>query len=156
LHVKISSVESDDVDEKVVCMEDLEKRKEVYGICEECNEPGTGRGWCQPCNAKRFEKNFKNWTSRKEDIDELIQHSQFNAVHSTKCLEWIPYEKFQNITHITDGDFSRIYSATWQEGYICYWDIEKHDWKRISEQVALKVVNISSEYTNFLNEVIIK
>ncbi|CAB4381599.1 unnamed protein product [Rhizophagus irregularis] len=38
---------------KVVYMNDLEKRKQVYGICGECNEPGTGRNWCRPCNAKR-------------------------------------------------------------------------------------------------------
>jgi hypothetical protein len=30
---------------EVVYMEDLEKRKEVYGICGECNEPGTGEYW---------------------------------------------------------------------------------------------------------------
>ena len=54
-------------------MEDLEKRKEAYGICGECNEPDTGDRWCQPCNAKRFKENFKNWTSGNKDIDELIQ-----------------------------------------------------------------------------------
>jgi hypothetical protein len=36
---------------------------------------------CQPCNAKRFKENFKNWTSGNKDIDELIQYSQLNAVH---------------------------------------------------------------------------
>ena len=41
-------------------MKDLEKRKEAYGICGECNEPGTGVLWCQPCNAKRIKENFKN------------------------------------------------------------------------------------------------
>ncbi len=30
-------------------MEDIEKRKEVYGICGECYEPGAGWHWCQPC-----------------------------------------------------------------------------------------------------------
>ncbi|PKY63484.1 hypothetical protein RhiirA4_492568, partial [Rhizophagus irregularis] len=39
VHVKISSVESSDVDKKVICMEDLEKRKEIFGICAECDEP---------------------------------------------------------------------------------------------------------------------
>ncbi len=38
-------------------MKDLEKRKEVYGICGECHEPGTGYRWCKPCNAKRFKEN---------------------------------------------------------------------------------------------------
>src|SRR5438445_686946 len=64
-------------------MEDIEKRKEVYGICGECNEPGTGLLWCQPCNAKRFEENFKNWTSGNKNVDEFIQQSQLNAVHHT-------------------------------------------------------------------------
>ena len=40
-------------------MDDLEKRKQVYGICGECNEPGTGEDWCQSCNAKRFKKILK-------------------------------------------------------------------------------------------------
>ena len=72
---------------KIVHMDDLEKRKEAYGICGECNEPGTGINWCKPCNAKRFTENFKNWTSRNKDIDEFIQQSQLNAVYYTKYLE---------------------------------------------------------------------
>ncbi|RGB25986.1 kinase-like domain-containing protein [Rhizophagus diaphanus] len=134
-------------------MEDLEKRREVYGICGECNEPGTGKEWCQPCNAKRFKKNFKNWFSGNKKIDELIQQSQLNAVHYTKCLEWIPYENFKNVTYITRGGFSHIYSADWP-GYIRYWDIENQNWKRTSEKVVLKILNKSfNAITDFLDEV---
>ncbi|UZO22490.1 uncharacterized protein OCT59_014852 [Rhizophagus irregularis] len=86
--------ELNDDDEKIVYMYDLEKRKQVYGICGECNEPGTGRRWYQPCNAKR------------------------------NCLEWIPYENFQNITYMAEGGFSKIYSAERLEGHIKYWNIE--------------------------------
>src|SRR5437660_12284079 len=114
--------------DKIVYMEELEKRKEAYGICGECNEPGTGGEWCQPCNAKRFKENFKNWTSGNKDVDELIQCSQLNAVHRTKCLEWIPFENFQNVTYITKGGFGKIYSAEWSEGTIQLWDIEKEKW----------------------------
>ena len=136
-------------------MEDLEKRKQVYGICGECNEPGTGEDWCQPCNAKRFKENFKNWTSGNKDIDELIQHSQLNAVEHTKCLEWIPFEKFQNVTYITRGGFGKIYSAEWPEGNIDRWDIENQKWYRFtSVRVALKSLDNSSEIsTDFLSEV---
>ncbi|UZO00032.1 uncharacterized protein OCT59_001286 [Rhizophagus irregularis] len=67
--------------EKVVYMNDLKKGKQVYEICGDCNEPGTGKYWCQPCNAKRFKDNFKNWTSGNKDNDEFIQQSQLNAVH---------------------------------------------------------------------------
>ena len=133
-------------------MEDLEKRREAYGICRECNEPGTGWSWCQPCNAKIFKENFKNWTSGNKDIDEFIQHSQLNAVHCSKCLEWIPFENFQDVNYVTRGGFGKIYSAEWPEGYICYWDIENQKWYRIKYyKYALKSLNNSSD---FLNEVI--
>ncbi|CAB4380455.1 unnamed protein product [Rhizophagus irregularis] len=158
-HVTVSSInsatKSEEIDDSVIYMDDIEKRKEVYGICGECNEPGTGEKWCQSCNAKKFEENFKNWTSGNKDIDELIQHSQLNAVEHSKYLEWIPYEKFQNVTYITRGGFGKIYSAEWPEGYIHYWDIENQKWYRFtSKKVALKSLDNSSEIsTDFLNEI---
>ena len=136
-------------------MEDLEKRKKAYGVCGECNEPGTGSRWCQSCNAKRFKKDFKNWTSGNKDIDEFIQHSQLNAVHHTKYLEWIPFENFQNVEYITRGGFGKIYSAGWSEGYIDSWNIENQKWNKYSNRsVALKSLDNSSDISNdFLNEV---
>src|ERR1044071_8124148 len=159
-HVTMSSIDSATKPEesyhKIVYMEELEKRKEAYGICGECNEPGTGKYWCQPCNAKRLEENFKNWTSENKDIDELIQQSQLNAVFSMKCLEWIPFEKLQNVTYITRGGFGKIYSADWPEGFIWYWNIENQVWKKFTNwKVALKSLDNSSDIgTDFLNEVI--
>src|SRR5690349_17261192 len=55
-----------------------------YDVCEECIQPNTGgepygNGWCQSCNAKHFQQNFKNWTSGNHDIDEFIQNSQLKA-----------------------------------------------------------------------------
>ena len=159
-HVIMSSInlatKPEESNEKIVYMEDLEKRKEAYGICGECDEPGTGQLWCQSCNAKRFEENFKNWTSGNKVIDEFIQQSQLNAVHATKCLEWIPFEKFQNVTYITRGGFGKVYSADWPEGFIESWDIENQEWTRNSnKRVALKSLDNSSDMgKDFLNEVI--
>ncbi|POG65395.1 hypothetical protein GLOIN_2v1483159 [Rhizophagus irregularis DAOM 181602=DAOM 197198] len=127
-HVTVSSsTESDDIVEQIVHIEDLEER-EVY-ICIESNEPGTEKEWCQHCNARRVKKNFKNWTSEKKDIDELIQNSQINTVHSTKFLEWIPYENLQNIVNINEESSSKIYSAYWPEGNIY---IKNKEWRRYS------------------------
>jgi hypothetical protein len=136
-------------------MEDLEKRKEVYGICKECNEPRTGKEWCQLCNAKRFKENFKNWTSGNKDIDELIKQTQLSAIHYRKYLEWIPFENFENIVYVTKGGFGKIYSANWPEGYIKFWNTEKQKWfKRPNVKVALKSLDNSSDIsTDFLNEV---
>ncbi|RGB43384.1 kinase-like domain-containing protein [Rhizophagus diaphanus] len=159
LHVTIptidSTIESENVDESVVYIGDLEKRKQAYGICGECKEPGTGEKWCQSCNARRFKDNFKNWTSGNKDIDEFIQQSQLNAVYYTKYLEWIPFEKFQNITYIAEGGFGKIYSAEWPEGYIFYWDIENQSWYRyMTDKYALKSLNNSSDIcSDFLNEI---
>ncbi|EXX75020.1 uncharacterized protein OCT59_005785 [Rhizophagus irregularis] len=139
---------------KKVNIMDLEKRKELYGVCGECNEPGTGLYWCQPCNAKRLKENFKNWTSGNKNIDELIQQSQLNAFIYIKCLEWIPFEKFENVTYLTRGGFSKIYLADWPEGKIEHWDIENQEWVRVSRKVALKSLNNSSNISNdFLNEI---
>ncbi|GBC52556.1 kinase-like domain-containing protein [Rhizophagus irregularis DAOM 181602=DAOM 197198] len=155
LHVTISTIGSTtESAEEIVYMEDLEKRKQVYGICGECNEPGTGWCWCQPCNAKRFKDNFKNWTSGNKDIDEFIQQSQLNAVCFNKYLEWIPFENFKDITYITRGGFGKIYSAEWPEGYIYSWNIENQEWVRYSKKVALKSLdNSSCISTEFLNEI---
>ncbi|CAB5393021.1 unnamed protein product [Rhizophagus irregularis] len=42
-HVTISTIDStinsENIDERVVYIEDLEKRKQAYGICGECKEP---------------------------------------------------------------------------------------------------------------------
>ncbi|POG61640.1 kinase-like domain-containing protein [Rhizophagus irregularis DAOM 181602=DAOM 197198] len=140
VHVTISTIGSttesaEEIDDRIVYMEDLEKRKQIYGICGECNEPGTGKRWCQPCNAKRFKDNFKNWTSGNKDIDEFIQQSQLNAVYFKKYLEWIPFEKFKDITYITRGGFGKIYSAKWPEGYIESWDIKNQKWERCSIKI---------------------
>ena len=134
-------------------MDDLEKREQVYGICGECNEPGTGYKWCQHCNAKRFKNNFKNWTSGNKNIDEFIQQSQLNAVHFSNYLEWIPFENFKNVTCITKGIFGNICSAEWPEGCIRSWDIENQKWNRDSNIViALKSFGT---YKNIdLNEVV--
>ncbi|CAB5380022.1 unnamed protein product [Rhizophagus irregularis] len=160
LHVTISTIGSttesaEEIDDKIVYMEDLEKRKQVYGICGECNEPGTGWCWCQPCNAKRSKDNFKNWTSGNKDIDEFIQQSQLNAVYYGKYLEWIPFENFKDITYITRGGFGKIYSAEWPEGSISFWDIENQEWNRDGNtKVALKSLdNSSCISTEFLNEI---
>ncbi|CAB4477156.1 unnamed protein product [Rhizophagus irregularis] len=152
-----STTESDDAIPflKKVNIMDLEKRKEVYGVCGECNEPGTGEFWCQSCNAKRLKENFKNWTSGNKNIDEFIQQSQLNAFAFVKCLEWIPFENFENVTYLTRGGFSKIYSADWPEGNIGHWDIENQEWVRSSKKVALKSLNNSSNNisNDFLNEI---
>ncbi|EXX68458.1 hypothetical protein RirG_105000 [Rhizophagus irregularis DAOM 197198w] len=104
----------------------------------------------------KYQDNFKNWTSGNENIDEFIQQSQLDALHCKQFLEWIPFEKFQNITYIAEGGFGKIHSAKWSEGHIEYWDIKKKKWHRHSwGEYVLKSLNNSTDIcSDFLNEVI--
>src|ERR1044071_291930 len=123
--------------------------KAVHGICEKCNQPNTDFRWCRSCNAKRFQQNFKNWTSGNDDIDKLIQHTQLSATHSGKVLEWIPYDRFYDIKFIAKGGFGKVYKAIWIDGNIEYWDNNNKNWKRYKPthkpnvEVALKSLNNS-------------
>ncbi|CAB5380026.1 unnamed protein product [Rhizophagus irregularis] len=75
IHVTISTIGSttesaEEIDDKIVYMEDLEKRKQVYGICGECNEPvnsdvtkTTLRSECLDCQ-----------------LDELVTNNKVNVI----------------------------------------------------------------------------
>ena len=84
--------------------------------CKECN---------YICNAIHFQQNFENWTSGNEDINKFIQDTQLSADYYNEVLEWIPYDKFNNIEFIAKGGFGRVYRATWIDGYIQNWDNKK-------------------------------
>jgi hypothetical protein len=106
---------------------------------------------------KDLKKILKIRTSGNENIDELMQQSQIDSLYNLKFLEWIPFEKFENVTYLTRGGFSKIYSADWPEGNLEYWDIENQKWERCSDvKVALKSLDNSSKNisNDFLNEVI--
>ena len=111
--------------------------------------------WYQICNSRYFWKNFKNWTSGNSDVDKLIQESQLNAKNFFEKLEWIEYDRFENIEYITKGGFGKVYKAFWKNGYITNWNYETNQWVRFrNRMVALKCLNNSKDITSeFLNEV---
>src|SRR3984957_4777858 len=118
-------------------------------LCEECKQSNTGYSWCQPCNAKHFQQDFENWTSGNSDVDELIQKSQLNAKTLDEKLEWIEYNKFENIEYVAKGGFGTIYKATWKKGRILSWNCETNQWNStdFDFNVALKCLNNSKDIT---------
>ncbi|RIA94150.1 kinase-like domain-containing protein [Glomus cerebriforme] len=127
-----------------------------YRTCKECKQENTGWNWCNTCNAKRFQQNFKNWTSGNDDIDKFIQHTQLSATDWFKVLEWIPYDRFHNIEYIARGGFGKVYRANWIDGFIYYWDNKSQNWKREDQNkfIALKSLNNSKNITlEFINEI---
>ncbi|RIA91655.1 kinase-like domain-containing protein [Glomus cerebriforme] len=57
------------------------------GVCRECKKI-TGYKWCNKCNAKHFQENFKKWRS-----------------------EWIPYDRFYDINYIAKGALKSLYNS---------------------------------------------
>ena len=119
-----------------------------YGVCPECNKRYTGYGWCNKCDPGKFLKEGK--TSGNPEIDNLIYQSQLITMHRGINLEWIPYDRLQDIEPIGEGGFANIFSATWLDG--------KPTWNRTKKRtapirVALKKLKNSENMDVFINEV---
>ncbi|GBB97012.1 hypothetical protein RclHR1_00290010 [Rhizophagus clarus] len=108
--------------------------------------------WCKLCKTNSLEKNFVNWTSGNENIDNFIQTMQLkNCDYNNILFEWIPYDQFKNVKEIDRGGFSIVYSAKWKDGPICY---NQNERKNLNRSVALKSLNDSSNIGDeFLKEV---
>src|SRR5215211_4404873 len=92
--------EQESLIDKLILNEELKERYKKHGLCKECKQPNTGGHsyygpWCQQCNAKRFQQNFKNWTSGNHDIDKFIQKTQLKAKRYEEVIEWVEYDRFE-------------------------------------------------------------
>ena len=156
--------EQETIIDKLILNEELKERYKKYGLCKECKQPNTGMwasyGWCQTCNGKRFQVQFTKWSSGNVDVDELIQRTQLKAKDIREVIEWIEYDRFENIEYLAKGGFGTTYKATWKDGYIDYhgWDSENNQWNRSGrygiDEVALKCLHNSQDITlEFLREV---
>src|SRR5919205_4149227 len=90
------------------------KKQLDYGKCPDCKNPNTGDAWCNKCNPGKFLKEGK--TTGNSEIDNFIYEIQLKVKHYGDNLEWIPYDRFQDIKPIGEGGFANIYSATWLDG----------------------------------------
>jgi len=109
--------------------------------------------WILGC--KFFQQNFDKWTSKNEFIDKFIKEVQSKAKKKCLILEWIPYNRFENIEYLDKGGFSIVYKAIWLDGPIKKWSKNEKKWIRLNNQiVVLKSLNKSSSLNEeFLNEV---
>ena len=108
-------------------------------ICENCSQECLATLYCELCVRNYLKANFPNWTSGNDDIDNLIRECQMETLNPTKVIEWIPYDKLQNIKYLTEGGCSKIYTAKWTSGYYIEWDSKKQQLKRFGRQnVVLK------------------
>src|SRR5262249_54360390 len=100
--------------------------------------------------------NFSNWSSGNDDIDNLIQQCQIETLRPNVIIEWIPYNKLQNIKYLTKGGFSEIYTAIRIGGRYEEWDSKEQKLIRsgINAGVVLKrLENVENANRNWLEEV---
>ncbi|RIB24769.1 hypothetical protein C2G38_615737 [Gigaspora rosea] len=73
------------------------KRNSNYGNCTDCNRFNTSKSWCQSCDPLKV---AKGWTSGNNDIDSCIKESQFEASEYEKVIEWIPFDRLDDVQEI--------------------------------------------------------
>ena len=138
--------------DKLILNEELKECYKEYGLCKQCNQPKNNYYWCRICT---FQQNFKNWTSGNHDVDEFIQKTQLKARKFNEIIEWVEYDRFENVEYLAKGGFGTTYKAIWKDGPIDYWGSKNNQWKRYRYwPVALKCLHNSQDITaEFLREV---
>jgi hypothetical protein len=125
--------------------------------CSYCNKPFIEKLWCKECDPFRM---IEGWSSGNNDIDKFIK----NTIYYTRefvawgFLEWVSFDKFKDIEQIGEGGFSKIYSATWNDGKAEYRRQKGVCIKKEPQpiKVALKRLNGSQNITaEYLNKVCI-
>ncbi|PKB96337.1 hypothetical protein RhiirA5_435001 [Rhizophagus irregularis] len=94
-------------------------------ICENCKKECLATLYCEYCVRNYLKKDFSNWTSGNDVIDNLIQKCQLETTRPNVIVEWIPHSNLENINYLTKGGFSEIYIARWIDGTYNEWDSEK-------------------------------
>ncbi|RIB24351.1 kinase-like domain-containing protein [Gigaspora rosea] len=131
------------------------KKDYQNGKCIHCNKDNTSEAWCQTCDP---DITIQEWTSENEDIDYVMKEFQLKANTYDCVIEFISFNRLDNIKEIGKGGFSTVFSATWLDGIR---KIDNDDYgnriraRKQSSVVALKTLS-SSEKTPlcFLKEFI--
>ncbi|CAG8439786.1 13764_t:CDS:2 [Funneliformis caledonium] len=71
-----------------------------------------------------------DYVSGNKKINEFLRQNQLNSTGPYEVLEWIPYDKFKNITYLAEGGFGTVHKALWVDGYIRYFDVKDNKWQR--------------------------
>ncbi|RIB29769.1 kinase-like domain-containing protein [Gigaspora rosea] len=127
------------------------------GKCAYCNEDNTSEAWCQTCDP---DMTIRGWTSGNRDIDICMKEFQLRVNDYEHMIEWIPFDRLDNIKKIGEGGFGTVFSERWLDGIRKVKKIkndnDEHEYVKSREQcstVALKTLSSSKENSyDLLNE----
>ncbi|UZO03102.1 uncharacterized protein OCT59_023515 [Rhizophagus irregularis] len=146
--------EQESLIDKLITDEELNERYRENGLCKLCKQPKTNFNYCWSCNSQHFQQNFKNWTSGNHVVDEFIQKAQLKAEWDNQIIEWIEYDKFEDVEYLAKGGFGTTFKAVWKDGpWEFYYNYEQLE-RKGETKVALKCLHNSQDITaDFLKEV---
>ncbi|CAG8699434.1 3930_t:CDS:1, partial [Scutellospora calospora] len=114
--------------------------------CLECNSIKYSDMHCENCMKESLKRQFSSWTSENKLIDDFIQQCQQDRSISGSIIEWIPFNQFKSVKYLSDGGFSKVYTAVWTKGLIKKWDNKKNKFIRFGPtNVVLKAFNNSEQ-----------
>ena len=91
--------------------------------------------WCKECIPSCIiEEKIEGWTSGNSEIDNFIKDTIYNAklqYSRPLFLEWVPFDRFEDIKQIGEGGFAKVYSAKWIDGQSKYYKQDNGIWKKI-------------------------
>ena len=128
---------------------------------ENCYQPKKEKFWSKECAPSCI---IEGWTSGNLEIDDFIKDTIYHAGYFTVgfdtyplFLEWVTFDRFENVKQIGEGGFPKVYSATWIDGRAKYYKKSDGNWKKLNPEpmeVALKRLNGSQNISaKYLNEV---
>ena len=127
---------------------------------ENCYQPYQKKFWCKECVPSCI---IEGWASGNSEIDDFIKDTIYNpGSFYSSCigyhplfLEWVAFDRFENVKQIGEGGFAKVYSATWIDGRAYYTKESNGNWGKLGStpiEVALKRLigsqNISAKYLN--------
>ncbi|GBB97125.1 hypothetical protein RclHR1_02920010 [Rhizophagus clarus] len=127
-----------------------------HEYCSYCYKSfNTKELWCKECDPFKM---IEGWTSGNDELDKLIKDTIYDARYNgNRLVEWVPFDRFENIVQIGEGGFAKVYSAMWIDGKAEYYKQDDGNWKKRALKpikVALKRLNgsqnMSAEYLNEL------
>ncbi|GBC06265.1 hypothetical protein RclHR1_06720001 [Rhizophagus clarus] len=130
--------------DKLILNEELKKRYMRYGLCKICKQPNTRRYWCQSIHS-HLKQNFKSWTSGNNEVDKFIRETQLKAKNWGQILEWIEYDKFEDIKYLAKGGFGTTYKAIWKDDPFWEKNYMDQEYNKGETKVALKCLHISQD-----------
>src|ERR1051325_10910685 len=116
---------------------------------ENCYQPRKKKFWCKECVPSCIiEGIIEGWTSGNSEIDDFIKDTIYNPGKYYDdyplFLEWVTFDRFENVKQIGEGGFAKVYSATWIDGIAYYTKQSGENWEKLDPKpmkVALKRLN---------------